>query len=447
MKKIRNDLVTTYTVAVFLISLLFISAVYFFIGKNLDYLSKTQTLINNEIVSLIVGNIPEEKLSQENIKEALQKARYYNVGVDITDSEGKNYTQQLNDHNRKMRLEIGGYLVTKQISLNNEKEQVELTYFRSFLTGDNTVKFFPAFWRLAVTFLSFALTCFWVLAMVTAGSMKRDIKKVRVITSNLVKGSSINISGPAAYTEINSLIEELNALRETVLKNEKLKKRMTADFAHELRTPLTTLQSHLEALIDGVWQPTIERFVSCHEEILRLIRLVGDLERLSKFENENIILDKSNFDVSELAKSICRNFEGELTHKNIVLNFTGNQQEIYADKDKISQVIVNLLSNSFKYTSVNGRILMDISGDKEHVYLVINDSGIGIPTKDISNVFNRLYRSDASRTRTTGGAGIGLTIAKSIVEAHRGSIDIVSQEGLGTELTMILPKRQHGNKI
>ncbi|MDT3704778.1 MAG: sensor histidine kinase [Thermincola sp.] len=107
----------------------------------------------------------------------------------------------------------------------------------------------------------------------------------------------------------------------------------------------------------------------------------------------------------------------------------------------MSQVIVNLLSNSLKYTSFNGRILLDVTGDEEHAYLVINDSGVGIPNKDLANVFNRFYRSDASRARATGGAGIGLTIAKSIVEAHRGSIDIVSQENLGTEITVILPKR------
>ena len=442
MKRVRSDLITTFTVTVFLISLIFFSAIYLIIGTNIDYMSKTQNQINDEIENLIAGNPQVEELNQGNIQQVLEKARYYNVGVEIIDSEGKQHTQTIDNNIRVWRLEIGGYLVTKQVSFNNGKEQAKLTYFRPFPAGDNTVKFFPAFGRLAIIFLLFASVCSWLLALIAAGSIKSDLKKVRAITSNLVKGSSSDVNKRANYLEINTILEELSALRKVVLNKEKLKKRMTADFAHELRTPLTTLQSHLEALIDGVWQPTTERFVSCHEEILRLIRLVGDLERLSKFEDENIILDKSSFDITELAKSICRNFEGELSHKNIALNFTGSKQEVYADKDKVSQVIVNLISNSFKYTPVNGKILMNISGDRDHVYLVINDSGVGIPTKDISNVFNRLYRSDASRTRATGGAGIGLTIAKSIIEAHRGSIDIVSQEGLGTELTMILPKRQ-----
>jgi signal transduction histidine kinase len=402
-------------------------------------MTKNQEQINNEILSTF------EKTTDvnidEDIKKALAKAKLYNVEIGILTQDGKSTLQKPENIKRILNLEFGGQFVTKKVSLKDDAGTIQLTYFRPFLAGDDTMKIFPAFWRLAAVTLILGLAVSWILALITAASIRRDIKKIHGITSNLIKGSSINSGKPATYTDTQVVLEELDSIKNIFLKKEQLKKRMTADFAHELRTPLTTLQSHLEALIDGVWQPTIERFVSCHEEILRLIRLVGDLERLFKFEDENMILEKTNFDLTELAKSISLNFEGELSHKNIAFKFTGNHHEIRADKDKISQVLVNLLSNSLKYTPVNGRILMDVTGDKEHVYLVINDSGVGIPTKDLSNVFNRFYRSDASRTRETGGAGIGLTIAKSIVEAHRGSIDVVSQENLGTEITVILPRR------
>lgn len=439
MRNIKHEITVTYTATVLLILLLLFFAAYFFIGRNLSYMTKNQEQINNGILSTLKST--SDAKMDEDIKKALDKAQLYNVEISINTRDGRSIVQKADNARRILNLEFGGYFVTKQTSFDDDRGSVQLTYFRPMLTGDDTVKFFPAFWRLAATSVIFGLLVSWIVALLTAGSIRSDIKKIRGITSNLIKGSSINSGKPATFSDTQVVLEELNSIKDIFLKKEQLKKRMTADFAHEIRTPLTTLQSHLEALIDGVWQPTKERFVSCHEEILRLIRLVGDLERLSKFEDENMILEKANFDLTELAKSISLNFEGELSHKNITFKFTGEHQEIRADKDKISQVLVNLLSNSLKYTPVNGRILMDVTGDKEHVYLVINDSGVGIPTKDLSNVFNRFYRSDTSRTRDTGGAGIGLTIAKSIVEAHRGSIDILSQENLGTEITVILPRR------
>lgn len=439
MRNIKHELTVTYTVTVFLILLVLFFATYYFIGRNLSYMTKNQVQINNEILASL-KNTSDREMDKE-IKKALELAKLYNVEIGVITSDGKSIVQKSDNTKRILNLEIGGNFNTKESLFDDGHGSVQLTYFRPVFAGDNTVKFFPAFWRLAAVFLIFGLIVSWMVALLTAGVIRYDLKRIRGITENLIKGSSINSGKPAAFTDIQVILEELNSIKDIFLKKEQLKKRMTADFAHELRTPLTTLQSHLEALIDGVWQPTKERFISCHEEILRLIRLVGDLERLFKFEDENMILDKTNFDLTELAKSISSNFDGELRHKNITFKFTGVNNDIRADKDKISQVLVNLLSNSLKYTPVNGKILMDVTGDKEHVYLVINDSGVGIPNKDISNVFNRFYRSDASRTRDTGGAGIGLTIAKSIVEAHRGSIDILSQENLGTEITLILPRR------
>lgn len=439
MKGIRFELITTCTATVLLSLLMFFWANYFVIEKNAGYMFKTQNQINDEIFS-VIRNSPGNMLEPEIIDKVKQKAGFYNVGISIIDGDGVKSEWQPNKNARILKWEVGGHIVTKQVVIN-EKGLIKLTYFQPWFAEDDTVKFFPVFWRLAGVFFILTLILSGGVVWVASASIRDDIKKATSMASNLVKGSSMNSSKPAIYSEVGKLIEELTALREIVLKKEQLNKRMTADLAHELRTPLTTLQSHLEALIDEVWQPTRERFLSCHEEILRLIRLVGDLENLSKIEDKKIILDKTGFDITALVKSIARNFEGELKHKNITLKINGQIQQLRADKDKASQVIVNLLSNSLKYTPVNGRILLDITGDKSHVYVVINDNGIGIPPKDISSVFNRLYRSDSSRTRATGGAGIGLTIARTIIEAHRGSIDVISQEGLGTEITVIFPRR------
>jgi len=269
-------------------------------------MTKNQEQINTEIL-LPLGQTTAEEID-EAIKKALLKAKLYNVEIGISTQDGKNVIQKSDDIERILNLEFGGQFVTSKAAFNDDSVAVQLTYFHSFLSDDSTIKLFPAFWRLATVFLVLGLIFSWFLAFLTSSFIRADIGKIRAITSNLIKGSSINLGKPATYSDIQVIMEELESIKNIFSKKEQLKKRMTTDFAHELRTPLTTLQSHLEALIDGIWQPTTERFISCHEEILRLIRLVGDLERLSKFEDENMILEKTHFDITELARSISRNF-------------------------------------------------------------------------------------------------------------------------------------------
>jgi len=398
----------------------------------------TQEEANADLIALI-SQTPTDGEQKGETNRITEAARKYNIGLTYIDKSGEKMVNALDRNELILRLEFGGSVVTREVDIDNDRKAI-LAYFRSFPANDYTVKFFPAFLRLSLIFGLFALIFSAITAAANAGLMKNDVRKVRSFTGNLVKGSFQGFGEKAHYSEFAEILNELNALRDILLNKEHLKKRMTSDLAHELRTPLTTLQTHLEALIDGVWQPTAERFVSCHDEILRLIRLVGDMEKLSKIEDENIVLKKTTFNLTELVRSIAMNFQGQMTAGSISFNLTGSDETVYADRDKISQVVVNLLSNSVKYTPGNGKLLVDIRGDKKHVYLVVNDSGMGIPYQDIPNVFNRLYRSDVSRARETGGAGIGLTIAKSIIEAHRGSVEIVSQEGLGTEVTVIIPR-------
>jgi signal transduction histidine kinase len=241
--------------------------------------------------------------------------------------------------------------------------------------------------------------------------------------------------------EISQLTETINNLAETLERQEMLRKRLTADVAHELRTPLATLQSHMEAMIDGVWKPDIDRLKSCHEEIVRISRLVGELEKLAKYESESLILNKTSFDVSQLIQNIIRNFEMDFVNKGLDIKFYGEKEIVFADKDKISQVIINLLSNALKYTPEGGRVEVKVEGSGDMINIIVKDTGEGISPEDLPYIFERFYRADKSRNRLTGGAGIGLTIAKAIVEAHKGRIQANSKINEGTEFIVSLPKQ------
>jgi signal transduction histidine kinase len=242
--------------------------------------------------------------------------------------------------------------------------------------------------------------------------------------------------------EIKQLVMAINDLGQTLQQQETLRKRLTADMAHELRTPLTTLQSHIEAMLDGIWQAGPERLKVCHQEIMRVNRLVRDLEQLAKYESDTLSLNKTTVDMGELLKPIAINFEPEFVKKGVdlILHLAGPGEPVCLDRDKISQVILNLLSNALKFTPAGGAVQMITAETPETVIIKIKDNGPGIAPEDLLYIFERFYRADQSRTRSTGGSGVGLTIAKAIVEAHKGTIAVQSEVGKGTEFTVSLPK-------
>ena len=240
--------------------------------------------------------------------------------------------------------------------------------------------------------------------------------------------------------EINNMINSVNKLANNLEEQENLRKILTRDISHELRTPLTTISVQVEALIDGIWEPTEERLKSIYDEIERLTRLVGSLEKLSTYEEDNFLINKESVDIKDLINTLIINFEKQLLDKKIELILNLNSITIYCDKDKISQAIINILSNSIKYSNEGGKIYINTFDDKEYNYISIKDTGIGIDKNNIKYIFERFYRVDKSRDRKSGGIGVGLTIAKTIVEKHSGTIIVKSKVNCGSEFIIKLSK-------
>ena len=242
--------------------------------------------------------------------------------------------------------------------------------------------------------------------------------------------------------EIDDLAISINYLGETLQKQELLRKRLTSDMAHELRTPLTNLKSHIEALLDKVWEPTEQMLTSFYEEIQRLIKLVEGLNDIAKLEQTNLNLSKSRFNLTMEIEKIITSFKPlyEKTSSKIYSNLAPNV-EVLMDKDKLKQVMYNLLSNSLKYSELSGEVLLTLKSEAKSIIIEVKDNGIGICEGDLPFIFERFYRSDESRDKNTGGTGIGLTIAKAIVEAHKGTINVNSSLGEGSTFTLTFPKQ------
>jgi len=233
--------------------------------------------------------------------------------------------------------------------------------------------------------------------------------------------------------ELAELSNSINSLAQEIEEGERRQKQLTSDVAHELRTPLSCLQGTLEAMIDGVYASDTEHLESCHEEIMRLSRLVDDLNVLTGFEWNEIALNKTEVDLGALLEITAEQWRAAAALKGISINTELTEATIIADYDRMKQVFINLLSNAIKYTDHGGITITVKPREGETGWLIsIADTGIGIPEADLPHIFERFYRSDKSRSHNTGGAGIGLSIAAAIIEAHGGSITAKSSSTHGT---------------
>ncbi len=320
---------------------------------------------------------------------------------------------------------------------------VSVGYYGPFYYTNNDLYFINSINRLfiwaGVVSVILALGLGVIMSRQISRPISRVIDKAQMIAHGLY-GSKI--AEQSNTTEIRSLVDTVNNLAETLQAQQQQSKQTSMDIAHELRTPLTTVQANLEAVMDGVMELDQNRVKVLHEQILRINRLVNDLAELARYESRTVVLEKTSFDLSALIGNVILHAENDFNNENKTLEYEGEKCEITADKDKMSQVLLNLLSNARKFTQPGDSVTVTLKQHKQTAEITVRDTGVGIPKEDLPHIFDRFYRSDKSRSRKTGGAGIGLTIVKSIVEAHGGTIEAASTPGEGTTFKLIIPIAQ-----
>lgn len=323
---------------------------------------------------------------------------------------------------------------------DNSIGTLEVGYYGPLYYNDSDVGFFKTLDRILIFVGIFSLGVSILIGVLISTSISKPIGSVVKATNLIATGKYKNrIKEESNIKEIKEMINSVNTLATSLDEEEKVRKILTKDISHELRTPLTTMQGQLEALIDGIWDPTEERLQSIHEEVQRLSRLVGSLEHLSRYESENLILNRSEVNIKDLIEMILTNFEKQLLDKEINVKSELETTIINIDKDKITQALVNIISNGIKYTEHGGELEVICKSEDNKTMISIQDNGIGISREHLPYIFQRFYRADESRTRATGGAGIGLTISKAIIEAHDGSLKVQSEIDKGTKFTITLP--------
>jgi len=235
-------------------------------------------------------------------------------------------------------------------------------------------------------------------------------------------------------------------------KLEQARREFVANVSHELRTPLTTIKSYAEALEDGAMdeRELAQGFVGViRNETERMIRLVSDLLHLSRFDSRRVQLRREKTNMLEMLEEVVDRFSFQLRQKAITatVHAAPKLKPAWLDRDGIDQVLDNLVSNAIKYTLDGGKINLSAAyNDAGHLTVVVKDTGIGIPRKDLERIFDRFYRVDKARSRSMGGTGLGLSIAREIVRAHGGAIALESEAGVGTVVTVTLPAMREGSE-
>ena len=338
------------------------------------------------------------------------------------------------------KLNDGMIRSSLNITKNGEKiGNVHISHYGAYYRDVDTT-YYDTLNKVLIIITIMATILSLIISLILSKSINKPIYKVIDTVKLLGKGKyKERVDNSSSIVEIQDMIESINIMAKRLDSQDAMRKRLTKDIAHELRTPITIILGQLEAIKDGIWEPTEERLNGIYEEIQRIDRLVNSLNSLSKIEEENGTLHKEKVEISELIENIFINFEKELHNKNIDGQLHLSKCEIEVDKDKISGAIINLISNALRYTENGGSINIKTFVKEDHLFIEVEDTGIGIAKEDIPYVFERFYRTDESRARVTGGAGIGLSITLAIVEAHNGMVYVKSELGKGSKFIIELP--------
>lgn len=449
---------TILTIVLATIAIVSVLSNYFINKQFTDYITRQQELKKQIIISSISKQYIQSKWNMEYIHAIGMNSLYEGYIIKVYDEKNQiMWDAQSHDMNlcnqimgeiqNRMKIQypqIDGEFKAEDypMTFHNKKiGTVSISYFGPFFLNENEFKFLHSLNKILISIGLFSLLLSAFVGHFLARRITQPILKTVDITKKIADGNyEVRLEEESNTTEITLLMESINHLAQSLQTLEKLRKQLTEDVAHELRTPITILQSHLEAMAEGVWEASTERLEGCYDEVLRIGKLVGDLERLAKIESENLKLIKLEFNLKEEIDKTVINFQTELKDQNIEIEVVGSPVYIIGDQNRIRQVAVNLISNAIKYSGENSHIIVELFDTEDEIGFSVKDNGAGISKEELPFVFERFYRADKSRNRSTGGSGIGLTIVKSIVDAHGGRVLAESELNRGSKFSVFFPK-------
>ena len=298
--------------------------------------------------------------------------------------------------------------------------------------------------RLNLALLGASLAAVAIALVVGVGLARTLTRPLRALTQAAHRMAAGDMTQQVHYPEddeLGQLAEAFNQMSHELARAHQLRRQMTADIAHDLRTPLTVIAGYIEAMRDGVLRPTPERLGLIYTEIERLQHLIGDLRLLSQADAGELPLHRQPFAPRLLLDRVAAPFRDRAVGQGVALRVEAADDLplVAVDESRMAQVFGNLVSNALRYTPEGGEIALSAASEGEGVRLTVRDTGTGIAAEDLPHVFDRFYRGDKARQAADGESGLGLAIARALVEAHGGHIHAEAAPGQGTRLVIHLP--------
>lgn len=252
----------------------------------------------------------------------------------------------------------------------------------------------------------------------------------------------VHVSGSG---DLRALADSFNQMTASLEQNDNDRRNMLADIAHELRTPLTVIRGRLEGFVDGVYTANSEQVSPALEETYLLERLVDDLHLLTLAEKRQLHFERARIDLNETIAYVIDLFQAEADEKSILLTFSNRSETpliAFLDPQRIKQILGNLVSNALRYTNIGGKVDLGCELKNEVISLYVVDNGPGVPAEDLPFIFQRFWRGEKSRSRISGGAGLGLAISRQLVEAQGGQIRAENNLSGGLKITITFPVQE-----
>ncbi|MCC5894043.1 MAG: HAMP domain-containing histidine kinase [Alkalibacterium sp.] len=418
-----------------------------------DYLSDRFVAERENVIETIeAAYIGEGTWDDQALFGIIQNAMHSHIIVRVEDSEGNELISQtgpMRQHMQGMqRTELipNENWLEEEIDLVSDGEAIGTAFitYPGFLDYTDEEEGFLQDLTLLIFLMGIlSVVIAGIMAYLISKRLSKPIAATSKMTQQIAQGETLGaIKGDEKISELYYLQESVNTLAAQLAEQKVIRNQMVSDLAHEVRTPLTTLQGNIEAMLDGVWEVTPERLSSLNRQVKRLAHLIQMIDQLEDAEISRNKLTLEKVDSKDLLSSVVIAFEPQADEKRISLILKAQPVTFEADRNKIDQVLSNLLSNAIKFTPEGGEVIILSKHTRTDLIIAIKDNGQGIPSRHIDFIFERFYQVEPSRNSELNGQGIGLAVVKSIVEAHKGTVDVKSEEGSGTTFTLTFPLEQ-----
>jgi signal transduction histidine kinase len=427
-----------------------ISAVFFFIGQatvgEIRHFGERMERAFTGRMRVELSHFYSEQGGWEGVQPLVEQwGDFYRQRIIVTDASGTVVADSKNELLGKPYSPESTDAPRRLLQPPWEGESIGTLYIKPGLPADSELLAIRMLYqRTGRFFLWGGLVAVVIALAITFFLSRRILSPVKALTSaatNLGHGDFSQRVQIKDKGELGELANAFNSMASDLERAEMLRRNLVADVAHELRTPLANLRGYLEAVRDKVIKPNVDTIRSLNEEAMLLSRLVDDLQELSLAEAGKLKLNRQPEQIAELIKQTMTAVQVQAKSKGLSLSadLPDNLPLADIDDQRITQVLHNLVENAIAHTPKGGAITIKARQLETLVEISVADTGEGIPADDLPNIFERFYRVDKSRARATGGTGLGLTIAKRMVEAHGGKIAVQSELGKGSRFAFTLP--------